>query len=392
MRLIERQWASSELANGFASRLPQFVEDSTRRQLAAPEMAGCDPELHMVVRAATETGAEILVQALHSPAAAAGAHELRGAPLARAAAQHGIPLSTVLQSYRISHAVAVDHLLDHAEQTGLAMDLVTGAMRNIFWYMDSLVGIGSRTYVEERRRINSRPERAKYLRVRAVLDGATELGLPYPLRAHHVAIVLRGPQPAATFAAVAKVAGGAPLLVTETPDSKVWAWIASRTGESEIVAALEQYGRGAFAAGVSGHEPGVVGFRAVNRKARLALRLGSCQGSAVTTFADVALEALAVGGEELAREFVRAEIGDLALPDRRTKVLRDTVAAYFECRGAAAAARRLCVSERTVTYRLRHAERLLGRPLTTRRAELETALRLHRLLSGAPSRPHAAAA
>lgn len=391
MQLMKHQRASAELANGFGARLPSFVEDSTRKQLAAPEMAGCDPEVHLTVRQATEMGAEILLRALHSPSAAAGAHEVRGAPLARAAAQHGIPLSTVLKGYRISHAVAVDHLLEHAEQTRAPMDLVTGAVRNVFWYMDSLVGIGSRTYVEERRRINSRPERAKYLRVKAVLDGATELGLPYPLRGHHVAIVLRAPQPAATLAAVADAAGGAPLLVTETPDGKIWAWVACRACEGEIVAALERHGRAPLAAGVSGHDAGLAGFRAVNRKARLALRLGSCRGSAVTTFADVALEALAVGGEDLAREFVIAEMGDLARSDRRTAVLRDTVSAYFACRGAAPAARNLCVSERTVTYRLRHAERLLGRPLTTRRAELETALRLHHLLSGTSSRLAAAA-
>jgi len=124
----------------------------------------------------------------------------------------------------------------------------------------------------------------------------------------------------------------------------------------------------------------VAGFRAANRKARLALRLGSCHGNTVTTFADVALEALAVGGEDLAREFVQAEMGDLAQADRRVAAVRDTVSAYFASRGAAAAARQLGVSERTVTYRLRHAEELLGRSLNQRRAELETALRLHRLL------------
>jgi DNA-binding PucR family transcriptional regulator len=100
----------------------------------------------------------------------------------------------------------------------------------------------------------------------------------------------------------------------------------------------------------------------------------------VTTFADVALEALAVGGEELAREFVEAEMGELARPDSRTAAVRETVSEYFAAGGAAAAAERLNVSERTVTYRLRHAEQMLGRALTKRRAELETALRLHRLL------------
>jgi DNA-binding PucR family transcriptional regulator len=95
---------------------------------------------------------------------------------------------------------------------------------------------------------------------------------------------------------------------------------------------------------------------------------------------------LAVGGEELTREFVHAEMGELTRPDRRTAVVRETLSAYFACRGTTAAARRLGVSERTVTYRLRHAERMLGRPLTARRAELETALRLHHLLNGIATR------
>jgi PucR C-terminal helix-turn-helix domain/GGDEF-like domain len=391
MQLMERQWASADFIAGFSTRLPQFVEDSTVRQLAAPELAASEPEIQLAVREATERGAEMVLQALRSPGGAAQTHEVRGAPFARTAAQHGIPLTVVLQGYRISHAVIVDHLLDHAACVQAPTELVQRAMRNLFWYMDSLVGIGSRTYVEERRRINSRPERARYVRIRAVLDGATELGMPYPLDADHVAIVLRAPQPTATLAAVATAAGDAPLLVTEAPDGKIWAWLACDQCEQEIVNALRKHGRGAVAAGVSGHEGGVAGFRAVNRKAQLALRLGSCQGSAVTTFADIALEALAVGGEDLAREFVAAEMGELAADNRRTEVVRNTVSAYFACRGAAAAARRLHVSERTVTYRLRHAEQLLARPLTTRRAELETALRLHRLLADVPDRVRTAA-
>ena len=104
-----------------------------------------------------------------------------GTPFARVAAQHEIPLTSVLQGYRISQAVAVDQLLDHADEVGAPTELVCQAVRNLFLYMDKLVALGSRAYVDERRRINSRPERAKYLRVKAVLDGAGDLGMPYPL-------------------------------------------------------------------------------------------------------------------------------------------------------------------------------------------------------------------
>jgi hypothetical protein len=374
-------------AFGFAARLPRFVAESTRRQLAAPDIAARDQEVQVALRDATERGAEILVRAVRFPTAASSEHQVQGAPFARVAAQHGIPLSTVLQGYRISQAVAVDQLLDHADEVDAPMELVSQAMRNLFRYMDAMVAIGSRAYVDERRRINSRPERAKHLRIKAVLDGAVALGMSYPLDGPHVAIVLRTPQPAATLAAVAEGAGQAPLLVSETPEGKVWVWVGCDLCEAEVVEALRAHARGPIAAGVSGHERGIAGFRATNRKADLALRLGSCHGTAVTTFADVALEALAVGGEDLAREFVEAEMGGLAHPDRRTAAVRETVSEYFACRGAAAAARRLNVSERTVTYRLRHAEQLLGRPLTKRRAELETALRLHRLLFVAPGVP-----
>jgi hypothetical protein len=380
MRILQRQRSAAEFAAGFSQRLPRFIEDSTSRQLAAPDLAGCDPEVQAAVRDATTLGAEMLLMAMRTPAAVASAAEVRGAPLACTAAQHDIPLSAVLSSYRISHAVALDHLLAHAEEADTPMEIVRTATRNVFWHMDSVVRLGSRLYVEERRRINSRPERAKYLRVKAMLDGAAALGLPYPVDDHHVAIVLRGAQPAATLAAVARAAGSAPLLVTEAPDGKVWAWLACEWCENEVVLALREHARGPIAAGVSGHEAGADGFRAVHRRAQLALRLGSQQGRSVTTFADVALEALAFGGQDLAREFVESEMRQLTEPGRRAQVVRETLTAYFAARSAAAAAIRLGVSERTVTYRLRHAERMLGRPLTTRRAELETAMRLHAVL------------
>jgi hypothetical protein len=386
MQLVERHRMTHLLTNSFARRLGEFVDESTRRQLASPALADADPELQMSLAAATARGAELLVGALRATRDPASEKAEFGAPFAQVAAQHGVPLAGVLHCYRLSHAVAVDHLLDCAAAEGIPLAIAVEPMRNLFWHMDSMIATGSRIYVAERRRINSRPERTKYLRIKAVLDGGTELGLPYPLDGPHVAVVLRAPQPVGVLAAIAEAAGQAPLLVTEAHDGKVLAWIACDLCEEDVVTALRNSGAGPIAAGVSGHEPGIEGFRAALRKASLALKIGSSHGPAVTTFAEVALEALAVGGEEVAWEFVRNEIGALTEPGRRTSLLRDTLSEYFAARGAAPAAQRLGVSERTVTYRLRHAEEILGRPLSVRRAELETALRLHRLLSAANAR------
>lgn len=73
----------------------------------------------------------------------------------------------------------------------------------------------------------------------------------------------------------------------------------------------------------------------------------------------------------------------LAADDARSRLLRETLRAYFDAgQNAAAAAAALGVHERTVTYRLRSIEERLGRPLRTRRDELGVALRLAPVVLG----------
>ncbi|HWI72731.1 MAG TPA: helix-turn-helix domain-containing protein, partial [Baekduia sp.] len=80
-------------------------------------------------------------------------------------------------------------------------------------------------------------------------------------------------------------------------------------------------------------------------------------------------------------DFARAELGRMAEPARRVAILRETLTEYFAQGGSTAAtARALAIAERTVTYRLRRAEELIGRPVSERRADLETALRLYDVL------------
>jgi DNA-binding PucR family transcriptional regulator len=81
---------------------------------------------------------------------------------------------------------------------------------------------------------------------------------------------------------------------------------------------------------------------------------------------------------------VARELRGLDGADVRSVRLRGTLRAYFASgQNAAAAAAMLGVHEHTVGYRLRTIEERLGRPVTTRRAELEMALRLLDGRSGA---------
>ena len=83
-----------------------------------------------------------------------------------------------------------------------------------------------------------------------------------------------------------------------------------------------------------------------------------------------------------ARRFVERELGSLTARDPKTTVLRDTLGTYLDSGlNAAAAALELHVSDRTVAYRIRGIEELLGRSVLGRNCELAAAIRLHRVLS-----------
>jgi DNA-binding PucR family transcriptional regulator len=128
--------------------------------------------------------------------------------------------------------------------------------------------------------------------------------------------------------------------------------------------------------------PGIDGFRRTHRDARLAHGIAAVRPRPLTLYDDVALESFALQDELLAQDFVTRELGPLGGSDQRAARLRDTLRCYFDTsHNASAAASRLGVHERTVANRIRAIEDTLDRPVTARRAELETALRLHALFT-----------
>jgi hypothetical protein len=296
---------------------------------------------------------------------------------ARIAARHGTPLPVVLQVYRTANAVFQEHVLRHAERTGASNALVRTVTQNLFAYYDWAILEVGREYAQERRSAREGGHRAWHARVARVVGGRFEDDLGYGLARDHLGVVLDARCPGGVAAEVAEDLG-VPVLTCVAPDGRTWAWLG--VGEAEEPEALARLTaldvEGSI--GVGDRQAGPHGFAATHRKADVALRLGLMRDVHLSRYADVALEALAFGGQEMAADFVRAELGQLAETTDRAESLRCTVRAYFAAGNAAAgAARELGVAERTVTYRLRRAEELIGRPLAGRRAELETALRLY---------------
>jgi DNA-binding PucR family transcriptional regulator len=164
----------------------------------------------------------------------------------------------------------------------------------------------------------------------------------------------------------------------------VWGWLGSGKApddaEWRALVRTDPPAGTCIAIGVAEH--GSRGFVRSHQQASAARRVALATGQSLTTYHEVALEALASRDADAARAFLECELRPLAGDDKADR-LRETLRAYFAAgQNAAAAAAMLDVHEQTIAYRLRAIEKRLGYPAAMRRAELETALRLERLLAG----------
>jgi hypothetical protein len=374
-----------EFTFSFERFAPALVDDTVARQREElPEFLASDgggDAADVVVRDAAAIGVAVALSAIRVPHHLPPTSPAASAREARFAARQGVSPTTLLRSYRVGHAVFQEHFLVHAERIGCSLAALRAVTRNMFTYVDWLLPLAEQEYDAERRRLCAAPDRVRYERVCRLLEGRGDADLDHPLDRAHVALVTRGGR-ADIVPALARELGAAELSVG-TPDGERWSWLsAGELDEARLSARLAQHD-GAGVAGVGPVETGRSGFVASHRKARIACDVGARRGARHTRYADVALEALAFGGPDAARAFAQTELGPLAHQDSgRVATLRDTLRTYFACGGSSpATARALGIAERTVTYRLRRAEELIARPLTVRRTELETALRLHRLFA-----------
>jgi transposase-like protein len=225
------------------------------------------------------------------------------------------------------------------------------------------------------------------LRGQDQLTDAAARRLRYGLARTHVAVIvwssarsLDADQDALRDAAweLLEQAGCEQKLVLSVGIGVVWAWATPRgaaPGFAERLAASSLPVTTHAVFGPAGRGP--AGFRAshLDAEAAFALQSAGRSASAVTAYRDVDLVSLLLADRERAVRFARAELGELAAAEPATVELRRTLAMYLEEGGSpSSAAQRLDVSRNTVTYRVRRAEELLGRPLGERRQHLQAAL------------------
>lgn len=237
-----------------------------------------------------------------------------------------------------------------------------------------------------------------------ILDGADVdapqafLRLGYDISRSHLALVLwrddwaggGTADLAGAAGALLRGAGCSSLLTVPVGVSSLWAWGSRARGRPLSLRHSAPGPRFAvpagvrIAAGLPGE--GVEGFRTSHRQAREAARIvraGGRGGRAGSyDYADLELAVLLRSRPGLSAEFVRRELGPLA--GEEMAELRATVKCYLDLeRSMSAVAERLHIAKSSVAYRIRKAERLLGRPLQEDRLRLHSALMLFDVLGPA---------
>lgn len=300
---------------------------------------------------------------------------------ARAAARSGVSLDEFLVGLISAQTLLNEFVLQ--ESRGLASDSLSrvqalqGAL--LLRFASGLAG----EYKREEVRLRQSATRRQNAVVERLLWGAPAAGheVGYPLEAWHVGLVVEGARARDAARALAETLGTA-LLAVPRGKGTVWAWLGSRrkiSSQSVRDAVAERGGlRAKFAVGEPGKD--VEGWRSTHFEARATLAVAVRRAAAVTCFAEVAPEAIALQSPDLARSLQATYLSPLSGKHKRGLVLRQTLRAYFAAgRNASSAASILRVSRRTVENRLRTVEQELGRPLVGCGAELELALRLEDL-------------
>ncbi|WP_282699561.1 MULTISPECIES: PucR family transcriptional regulator [unclassified Streptomyces] len=328
--------------------------------------------------------------ALVAPEAVSGNAEL---------ARRNIPLDRVLRGVRLGHAYLHARLMEalDKEPEDVRAQEAHRISELLFVYADVQASRLAEEYVAERDRWRRSTEAARRRTVDELLAGRPVGGavaaraLGYELARYHAAfVVTSGSQEAVgelrqLAAELCRAAGGEGLLTVTAGSTELWAWVCwsaepARDALAGLARLVPERRPLRVAVGPVGH--GTEGFRRSHRGAREAERVARLGATGwLCDYADVSTLALLTADPEHARWFAARVLGALGADDPRVRELRETLRVYLaEGRSPQNAAERLFVARNTVTYRVRRALDLLGRPLDQDALELRTALEIARLL------------
>jgi hypothetical protein len=329
-------------------------------------------------------------------------------PLAfgEAQAQLGIPQAALQKSYRVGFVVMWEtwnrELTACAVANGIgvaeALEAAATVSRTILLYQDHVASLVAQAHTRTDEALHQSRGHLRQRLVRDLLRGDADVLSPsdlltigYELDTQHVAVLV--PQLADGAAGQLAVGlrsatGVRQSLVHPLGLSASVIWLGHRGGwPAERLAQLEQVlTTVGVVASISEVEGGLEGFRACLEQAQEVERIRAAWGPVTAPrlmkYSLVALEVLLLKDPAAARRFVRAELCSLAGGRPEDARLRQTLEASFRCGSHVGTAEYLKVHEHTVRNRLQKIEEKLGHGWSERSAEVQIALRLHRLLAG----------
>jgi DNA-binding PucR family transcriptional regulator len=326
---------------------------------------------------------------------------------ARRLAQHGVPISALLRTYRLGQAVFQQAVLAEIARADVDSATVAAAAEELstvaFAYVDRISEEVVAAYQQERDDWMRNRTAARSARVMSLLGNTVgdlvevEKTLNYRLDGAHVALVVWSTTtvPAvdrlerAVSQIAQKLAGPRAPLSVVRDESTVWAWL-PRTNVAPVPLTAPE-GEGVRIA-VGDPAAGADGFRRSHRQARqaqlVALTADVAVQRAVTTWADVGSIALMCADRLALADWVQDTLGGLAGQDESMTRLRETLSTFLATGGSfTSAAQLLHMHKNTVQYRVRKAEEALGRPLSARRRDVELALLACEWLGASVLRP-----
>jgi hypothetical protein len=204
-----------------------------------------------------------------------------------------------------------------------------------------------------------------------------ELG--YDFTGHHIAVVAdAGLSLDATARQIKRQ-----LLQVQAPDGVTWGWLGGRNTFSEedldalVTSPRELNARVAF----GGPAEGVTGFATSHHEALEARTIAVATNLSSVRFADFHVLIAVLRDDDLAKQFIERELGELSRPNERMSELRDTLRVYLEhSQSVAATAALRRRNRKTIERQLRSAEGLIRHPVSDRSDDVLVALRVAEIL------------
>jgi DNA-binding PucR family transcriptional regulator len=308
----------------------------------------------------------------------------------------GVGIDHILRSIQIAHAYAHHQFVEAASQS-LEPEERFAELRRISEELFAITDLLTTGMSVEFSRVQAAwltSSAAMRMEVVDEILGGAEVSLDraarvlsYDLTRRHTALVVWAGEAAqvgpgvleSTASQLLRESGHSTILVLPVGQRRVWAWGSTIRGNTTPLTDVSYEPADGVRVAVGLPGAGLSGFRSGHSQALEVARIGmaSKQARRLWEYGDLDMLTMLMHRDDIARQFVRRELGDLAAQDEATAVLRATLKCYLDNeRSLSAAAEALHVARNTVAYRVQRAEALRGREVGVRRMQLQAALAL----------------